>query len=48
MKNEIDQAMKNETAQAWSQADTRTLHLQAAEARAKGFYLRAADLYNEA
>ena len=28
--------------------DTRSLLVQAAEARARGFYLRAADLYNEA
>jgi diguanylate cyclase (GGDEF)-like protein len=40
--------MSNEIASAWTDTDTRSLHIQAAEARAQGFYLRAADLYNEA
>jgi diguanylate cyclase (GGDEF)-like protein len=40
--------MSNEIAGNRTETDTRTLLLQAAEARARGFYLRAADLYNEA
>lgn len=40
--------MTNELDGDWADTDTRNLHLQAAEARSRGFYLRAADLYNDA
>ena len=40
--------MTNELDGDWADTDTRSLHLQASEARSRGFYLRAADLYNDA
>lgn len=40
--------MSNEIADDPSTTDTRSLLVQAADARAQGYYLRAADLYNEA
>jgi diguanylate cyclase (GGDEF)-like protein len=40
--------MSHEIADEPTVTDPRALHVLAAEARARGFYLRAADLYNEA